>query len=123
MCARKWQGNLFCTIHWWETWGSSTKNSQLPAPTGTFWSFIRDIAELTGLDLDQLIAVDRMPIARTLGAAPVGSTWPELGVFGDLDLDFDLRSQGSPRQRRRKRAVGVFTATAAGACPTGSGAC
>jgi DNA/RNA endonuclease G (NUC1) len=63
-----------------------------PPPLGPFRTFqtpIRDIAELTGLDLDQLVAVDRMPIAQTLGAAPVGSTWRELGAFEDLDLDFD----------------------------------
>jgi DNA/RNA endonuclease G (NUC1) len=58
-------------------------------PFRTFQTPIRDIAELTGLDLDQLVAVDRMPIAQTLGAAPVGSTWRELGAFEDLDLDFD----------------------------------
>jgi endonuclease G len=55
----------------------------LPSP-------IRDIAELTGLDLDQLIEVDRMPIAATIGAAPVGSTRRKLTAVEDLDLDFDL---------------------------------
>jgi DNA/RNA endonuclease G (NUC1) len=59
-------------------------------PFRTFQAPIRDIAELTSLDLDQLIAVDRMPIAATLGAAKVGSTWRELGNVEDLDLDFDL---------------------------------
>jgi endonuclease G len=59
-------------------------------PFRTFQAPIRDIAELTGLDLDQLIAVDRMPIAATLGAARVGSTWRLLGDVEDLDLDFDL---------------------------------
>ncbi|MFF2318192.1 DNA/RNA non-specific endonuclease [Arthrobacter sp. NPDC058097] len=59
-------------------------------PFRTFQAPIRDIAELTGLDLDQLIEVDRMPIAATLGAAKVGSTWRELGDVEDLDLDFDL---------------------------------
>ncbi|MDP9696803.1 UNVERIFIED_ORG: hypothetical protein J2X79_004386 [Arthrobacter globiformis] len=48
------------------------------------------IAELTGLDLDQLIEVDRMPIAATLGAAPIGSTWRLLGDVEDLDLNFEL---------------------------------
>src|SRR4051794_11281902 len=43
-------------------------------PFRTFQTPIRDIAALTGLDLDQLVAADRMPIAQTLGAAPVGST-------------------------------------------------
>jgi DNA/RNA endonuclease G (NUC1) len=57
-------------------------------PFRTFQTPIRDIAELTGLNLDQLVAVDRMPIAQTLAAAPVGSTWRELGAFEDLDLDF-----------------------------------
>jgi hypothetical protein len=51
---------------------------------------VRDIAELTGLDLDQLIEADRMPIAATLGTAPVGTTWRELTSMGCLDLDFDL---------------------------------
>ncbi|SFU11563.1 DNA/RNA non-specific endonuclease [Arthrobacter sp. ov118] len=63
-------------------------------PLGPFRTFqvpIRDIAELTGLDLDQLIAVDRMPIAATLGAARVGSTWRKLAAVEDLDLDFDLK--------------------------------
>ncbi|WP_421093685.1 DNA/RNA non-specific endonuclease [Pseudarthrobacter sp. CC4] len=59
-------------------------------PFGTFQAPIRDIAELTGLDLEQLAAVDRMPIAATLGAAAVGSTWRELAAMEDLDLDFDL---------------------------------
>ncbi|WP_306922534.1 DNA/RNA non-specific endonuclease [Arthrobacter globiformis] len=62
-------------------------------PLGPFRTFqvpIRDIAVLTELDVDQLIEVDRMPIAATLGAAPVGSTWRTLGNVEDLDLDFDL---------------------------------
>ncbi|MEV7647829.1 DNA/RNA non-specific endonuclease [Arthrobacter sp. NPDC089319] len=59
-------------------------------PFRTFQTPIRDIAELTGLDLDQLVAVDRMPIAATLGTAPVGSTWRKLNAVEDLDLDFDL---------------------------------
>jgi DNA/RNA endonuclease G (NUC1) len=62
-------------------------------PLGPFRTFqvpIRDIAELTGLDLDQLAEVDRMPIAATLGAAPVGSTWRKLSAPEDLDLDFEL---------------------------------
>jgi endonuclease G len=61
-------------------------------PFRTFQTPIRDIAELTGLDLDQLVAVDRMPVAATLGAAPVGSTWRELGAVEDLELDFGLSS-------------------------------
>jgi endonuclease G len=59
-------------------------------PFRTYQAPIRDIAELTGLDLDQLVAVDRMPIAATLGRARVGSTWRLLGDVEDLDLDFDL---------------------------------
>ena len=62
-------------------------------PLGPFRTFqvpIRDIAELTGLDLDQLVAADRMPIAATLGRARVGTTWRQLGDVEDLDLDFDL---------------------------------
>ena len=56
----------------------------------TFQTPIRDIATLTGPDLDQLIEVDRMPIAATLGTARVGTTWRKLGALEDLDLDFDL---------------------------------
>jgi DNA/RNA endonuclease G (NUC1) len=59
------------------------------SPFRTFQAPIRDIAVLTGLDLDQLIE-DRMPIAATIGAAPVGSTWREIHSPEDLDLDFDL---------------------------------
>ena len=60
-------------------------------PFRTFQAPIRDIAELTGLNLDQLVAVDRMPIAATLGTARVGSTWRKLNAVEDLDLDFDLK--------------------------------
>lgn len=62
-------------------------------PLGPFRTFqvpIRDIATLTGLDLDQLAAVDRMPIAAALPTARVTSTWRELHSPEDLDLDFDL---------------------------------
>lgn len=62
-------------------------------PLGPFRTFqvpVRDIAALTGLDLDQLIAADRMPIASELPAARVTSTWRELLSPECLDLDFDL---------------------------------
>jgi endonuclease G len=62
-------------------------------PLGPFRTFqvpVRDIAELTGLNLDQLVAADRMPIAATLGTARVGSTWRELVSTECLDLDFEL---------------------------------
>lgn len=62
-------------------------------PLGPFRTFqvpIRDIATLTGLDLGQLVAVDRMPIASELPSARVTSTWRELHSPEDLDLDFDL---------------------------------
>jgi endonuclease G len=59
-------------------------------PVRTFQAPIRDIAALTRLDLQQLVAVDRMPIAATLGAARVGSTWREIHSPEDLDLDFHL---------------------------------
>ena len=62
-------------------------------PLGPFRTFqvpIRDIAALTGLNLDQLVAADRMPIARALTTAPVTSTWRRLNSPLDLDLDFDL---------------------------------
>jgi len=66
-----------------------------PPPPGQFRTFqvpIRDIAALTGLDLEQLVAVDRMPIAAALPTARVTSTWRELHSPEDLDLDLDLRS-------------------------------
>jgi endonuclease G len=62
-------------------------------PLGPFRTFqvpIRDIAALTGLDLDQLVEVDRMPISATLGTALVETTWRRLSAPEDLDLDFDL---------------------------------
>ncbi|MFC8523419.1 DNA/RNA non-specific endonuclease [Pseudarthrobacter sp. NPDC057230] len=59
-------------------------------PFRTFQAPIRDIAALTGLNLDQLVAVDRMPIATALPSARVTETWRELHSPGDLDLDFDL---------------------------------
>ncbi|MGF9648884.1 DNA/RNA non-specific endonuclease [Pseudarthrobacter oxydans] len=62
-------------------------------PLGPFRTFqvpVRDIAALTGLDLDQLVAVDRMPIAAALPSARVTETWRELHSPEDLDLDFDL---------------------------------
>lgn len=62
-------------------------------PLGPFRTFqvpIRDIAALTGLDLDQLVAADRMPIAAELTTARVTSTWRKLLSPEDLDLDFDL---------------------------------
>lgn len=65
-----------------------------PPPPGQFRTFqvpIRDIAALTGLDLEQLVSVDRMPIAAALPSARVTSTWRELHSPEDLDLDFDLR--------------------------------
>ena len=67
--------------------------TQEPVPPGQFRTFqvpIRDIAALTGLDLEQLVAVDRMPIAAALPSARVASTWRELHSPEDLDLDFDL---------------------------------
>ncbi|MCU1633020.1 MAG: endonuclease [Micrococcaceae bacterium] len=62
-------------------------------PLGPFRTFqvpIRDLAALTGLDLAQLIAVDRMPIAAALPSARITSTWRELFSPECLDLDFDL---------------------------------
>ncbi|MCQ6272906.1 DNA/RNA non-specific endonuclease [Pseudarthrobacter sp. R1] len=62
-------------------------------PLGPFRTFqvpIRDIVALTALDLDQLTAADRMPIAAALPRARVTSTWRELHSAEDLDLDFDL---------------------------------
>jgi DNA/RNA endonuclease G (NUC1) len=62
-------------------------------PLGPFRTFqvpIRDIAALTGLNLNQLVSVDRMPIAAALPSARVTSTWRELHSPEDLDLDFDF---------------------------------
>lgn len=61
-------------------------------PLGPFRTFqvpVRDIAVLTGLDLKQLTAVDRMPISATLPAGPVASTWRRLRSLQDLDFDFE----------------------------------
>lgn len=63
------------------------------SPLGPFRTFqvpIRDIAALTGLDLDQLRAADRMPIAAALPTARVTETWRELHAPEDLDLDSDV---------------------------------
>lgn len=68
-------------------------------PLGPFRTFqvpIRDIAELTGLELEQLVEADRMPIAASLGEVRVGSTWRLLTSPEDLDLDFDLLGAGVP---------------------------
>ena len=46
----------------------------------------------TGLDLEQLAAVDRMRIASTLPAARVASTRRRFRSPQDLDLDFNLNS-------------------------------
>lgn len=62
-------------------------------PLGPFRTFqvpIRDIAALTGLDLGQLVAVDRMPIAAALPSARVTSTWREIHSPEDMDLDLDF---------------------------------
>lgn len=62
-------------------------------PLGSFRTFqvpVRDIAALTGLDLAQLEAADRMPAAAELPTARVATTWRLLGAPEDLDLDFDL---------------------------------
>lgn len=48
-----------------------------PGQVRTFQAPIRNIAALTGPDLKQLVAVDRMPIAA-LPSARVTSTWGEL---------------------------------------------
>ncbi|MHA7192000.1 DNA/RNA non-specific endonuclease [Arthrobacter sp. MDT2-16] len=63
-------------------------------PLGPFRTFqvpIRDIAVLTGLDLEQLVGVDRMPIAAALPSARVTSAWRELSSPECLDLDFDSK--------------------------------
>lgn len=65
-------------------------------PLGSFRTFqvpIRDIAVLTGLDLEQLTAVDRMPITSSLPTAGVASTWWRIRTPQDLDLDFDLNDK------------------------------
>jgi DNA/RNA endonuclease G (NUC1) len=65
-------------------------------PLGPFRTFqvpIRDIAALTALDLEQLVAVDRMPIASALPTARTGSTWRRLHSPEDLDLDFEVHAE------------------------------
>lgn len=67
-------------------------------PHGSFRTFqvpIRDVAALAGLDLDQLAAVGRMPIAAALLTARVTSTWRELHAPEDLDLDSTWASKGT----------------------------
>jgi DNA/RNA endonuclease G (NUC1) len=61
-------------------------------PFRTFQVPIRDIAALTGLELDQLVEVDRMPIAAALPSARVTSAWREISSPECLDLDFDLNN-------------------------------
>ncbi|PPB49862.1 hypothetical protein C4K88_04000 [Arthrobacter pityocampae] len=61
-------------------------------PLGPFRTFqvgIRDFATLTGLELEQLVEVDRMPIAAALVSARVNSAWRELS--SPECLNFDLR--------------------------------
>lgn len=63
-------------------------------PLGPFRTFqvpIRDIAALTGLELGQLVDVDRMPIASALPSAATTSAWRELVSTECLDLDFELK--------------------------------
>lgn len=62
-------------------------------PFRTFQVLIRDVAALTGLDLKQLTALDRKPIASTRPTARVTSTWRRLKTPQDLDLDFELNHQ------------------------------
>lgn len=67
-------------------------------PLGPFRTFqvpIRDIAALTGLNLQQLVDADRMPIAAELPTATITSAWRKLSSPEGLDLDFDLRVEGS----------------------------
>jgi endonuclease G len=67
----------------------ATDEARPLGPFRTFQTPIRDVAALTGLVLDQLIAVNRMPIAAALPTARITTTWRELHSPGDLDLDFD----------------------------------
>lgn len=65
-------------------------------PLGPFRTFqvpIRDIAALTTLDLTQMIAVDRMPIAKARPTVRLASAWRRLRSPGDLDLDFHLNAR------------------------------
>jgi hypothetical protein len=61
-------------------------------PFRTSQAPIRDIAALIGLDLEQLVGVDRMPIAAALPSARVTSAWRELSSLECLDFDVDLKS-------------------------------
>ncbi|WP_323960284.1 DNA/RNA non-specific endonuclease [Arthrobacter sp. JZ12] len=61
-------------------------------PFRTFQVPVRDIEALTGLNLGQLVAADRMPIATALPTATITSAWRQLSSPECLDLDFDLQS-------------------------------
>lgn len=67
-------------------------DAPLLGPFRTFQVPIRDIASQTELDLEQLVNVDRMPIASALPTARTGSTWRRLHSLEDLDLVFDSNS-------------------------------
>ena len=55
-------------------------------PVRTFQVPIRYIAVLTQLDLTQMTAVDRMPIATTRPTARIASNWRRVPLPEDLDL-------------------------------------
>jgi DNA/RNA endonuclease G (NUC1) len=61
-------------------------------PLGPFRTFQVPIHDVARLDLAQLSAVDRMPIAPALPTARISSIWRELTSPECLDLDFDLKS-------------------------------
>jgi endonuclease G len=63
-------------------------------PLGPFRTFqvpIRDIAVLTGLELEQLTAADRMPLASTPPTARTGPTWRRIRTPKDLYLDVEIK--------------------------------
>lgn len=59
-------------------------------PFRTFQAPIRDIAELTGLDLGQLVAADRIADRSDSRSNHGRIDRRELAVMEDLDLDFAL---------------------------------
>lgn len=78
------------------------------SPFRTFQVPILAIAQLTGLDLTQLAAVDRMPIAAALSSARVTSAWRKLSSPESLELDFDLKNQRRYRYQHTESAGAVL---------------
>ncbi|NYI04605.1 DNA/RNA non-specific endonuclease [Allostreptomyces psammosilenae] len=60
-----------------------------PPPLGPFRTFqvpVRDVADITGLDLDPLVTADLMPVTPAAAAAPARERWRELTSHEDISL-------------------------------------